>query len=434
MTRREGTWGRAVGTKIGSSTSAVVSGVRALGRGRRGMVRPPLRDVAPRPGHTATFALHTDAFMAQRAERAWPPPPEVVQALTVAQRVVTIGHTPPDGDCVGAALGLARGLRMLGRQAHAIVDADLPAGLRSLGRQGDLHRTPPPFQPDLVVLVDVAQAERIGEARAMLPTGDSADGAPAVMVVDHHRVMPTHAQLGVCDDLSLTTWIDDRCDAASLQVASLLEALGGAPDGWGNDWSYVAAPLAAGIATDTQWFRSPRVNARSLAVFKGLLDSDLNALEDLEARLSHALPDTATAFLSAYQSSVVLRHGATTAAELAVPASVRSRALAMAQSADPRTTIEDVSGHLMDRLDRLAGRHRVAVLLQEEEMGNVVRVSIRSRDDDLAVGLADELGGGGKRGVAGATVQGRLSAVQARVRRLIAGQCAAVDDRQARLA
>ena len=353
--------------------------------------------------------------MPQRAHRAWPPPRPLVEALASADRVVTIGHTPPDGDCVGAALGLARGLERLGKRAHAIVDAELPRGLQALGRHGDLHRGPPPFSPDLVVLVDVAQADRIGSAANLLP------GAPAVMVVDHHRVTPRADQLGLGPDTPMTSWIDDRCDAASVQVAALLEALGGAPRGWVDEWSEVAEPLAAGIATDTQWFRSWRVNARSLAVFKGLLDSDLNALESLEARLSHALPPTATVLLAAQLSAVVLRTGEMTAAELAVTEQARSRALEAAQAADPTTTLEDVSGHLMDRLDRLAARYGLALLLQEEPQSRV-RVSIRSRCDDLAVGLAQQLGGGGKRGVAGATVEGRLSAVQSQVRALVARQ------------
>ena len=386
--------------------------------GRRASARPPLRDVAPRPGHTAAFALQTDAFMAQPAHRAWPPPRALVEMLAASKRVVTIGHTPPDGDCVGAALGLARGLRLLGRQAHAIVDADLPGGLRALGGQGDVHRDPPDFEPDLVVLVDVAQADRIGRAAALLPS------APAVMVVDHHRVRPTVAQLGLVEGTPFTTWIDDRCDAASVQVAALLEAVGGAPRGWTDEWADVAEPLAAGIATDTQWFRSRRVNARSLSVFKGLLDSDINALESLEARLSHALPTTATVLLAAQLSAAVIRHGDTTAAELAVTEQARQGALEASLVADPRTTLEDISGHLMDRLDRLAARYGLAVLLQEEAQRRV-RVSIRSRCDDLAVGLAVQLGGGGKRGVAGATVDGRLSDVQTRVRELVARQCGA---------
>ena len=331
--------------------------------------------------------------------------------------MVTIGHTPPDGDCVGAALGLARGLRALGRQAHAIVDSDLPGGLRALGGQGDLHRGLPTFTPDLVVLVDVAQADRIGRAQALLP------GAKEVMVVDHHRVMPTARQLGLAEGTPLTSWIDDRCDAASVQVAALLEALGAAPDGWVDRWADVAEPLAAGLATDTQWFRSSRVNARSLAVFKGLLDGDINALEALEARLSHALPDSAMALLAARLSAVVLRHATMTTAELAVTEEARFEALSVAKLFDATTTIEDVSGHLMDRLDRLAAAHGLAVLLQEESGGHV-RVSIRSRSDDLAVGVAAQLGGGGKRGVAGATVRGRLGAVQAKVRTLVADRCA----------
>ena len=396
----------------GRSRTSVRHRVPRAGPIRRSAPRPPFRDVAPRRGQTAAFALSNPRFEAERAARAWPVPPQIVDALASAERVVTIGHTPPDGDCVGAALGLARGLAHLGRQAHAIVDAELPAGLKELGRHGDLFRSAPPFTPDLVVLVDVAQAERIGEARDLLKN------APAVMVVDHHRVRPSRSQLGLAPNTPFTAWVDDRCDAASLQVAAMLETLGAAPDGWTDRWADVARPLAAGIATDTQWFRSPRANLRSLACFKGLLEGDLNALEELEAQVCPSLSAAAVALLSAQLDSAVVRSKTLTVAELAVTAQTRRAALAVAQRTEPRTTLEDISGHLMDRLDRAAATHRVAVLLQEEADG-WVRVSVRSHCDDLAVRLAVELGGGGKRGVAGATVAGRLETVRTKIRRLI---------------
>lgn len=423
MTRRETSSDRSLGLR--SEFEPVPPFARRSGGARRNAVRPPGRDLAPRLGHNPTLALRTDAFQPQSAARAWPPPAAAVQALAAAKRVVTIGHTPPDGDCVGAALGLARGLTKLGRQTHAIVDADLPAGLRGLAEHGDLHRGRPDFAPDLVVLVDVAEPDRIGAARALLPE------AKAVLVVDHHRVRPTPAKLGAPNaplSAPMTAWVDDRCDAASLQVAALLETLGAAPQGWGNEWAHVAEPLAAGIATDTQWFRSPRASTRSLAVFKALLDGDLNALEALEARLSHDLPPLATALLASRSSTTglpkALGPGRGQAAELAVTRQARRLALAAARRVDPRTTMEDVSGHLMDQLDRLAEGHHLAVLLQEQAEG-WVRVSIRSRRDDLAVRVAALLGGGGKRGVAGATVRGRLSTVQLRVRELILQHCAA---------
>ncbi len=361
----------------------------------------------------ANFAFENESFVGVDAARVWPAPAAVVDALRQARRVVTIGHAPPDGDCVGAALGLARGLRELGREAHAIVDAALPAGLHGLGQQGDLHRGPPPFDPDVVVLVDVAQADRIGGARDLVAK------APAVVVIDHHRVAATASELGICETTPLTTWIEDRCDAASLMVASVLEALGGAPNGWADEWADVAAPLAAGIATDTQWFRAPRAQLQSLAVFKCLLDGDINAFEALEAILGHPLPPTVTATLAEELAMTIIRHGPATVAELVVAHRGRERALRGAQARDARVTVEDVSGYLMDRLDRLALKHHIAVLLQEEREGRV-RVSVRSRCDHEAVELATRLGGGGRRGVAGATVRGTLFYVQAEVRRQVA--------------
>jgi len=160
-----------------------------------------------------------DPLFSMLAPNDIPVPDDVVKALAGGKRVLVVGHTPPDGDCVGSALGLKRGLEALGKEVDAVVDSDLPGNLRTLGDAGELKKAnalgDEPY--DLVVLVDVANAKRIGNAADFLPK------AKAVLALDHHHETPTHEGLGISDDVKLTTWIETSAESATYLVAGALD-------------------------------------------------------------------------------------------------------------------------------------------------------------------------------------------------------------------
>lgn len=334
-------------------------------------------------------------------ESVFTPPTELLDVLADAKRVMVVSHVPPDGDCVGTALGVARALRSFGKQACAVVDCELPRGLAGLDDAGDLHRAADvaDFDADLVLLVDVAQPDRIGDARAYL------EMAPNVAVIDHHRADPKPSTLGLDASTPVTAWVDEHADSASLMAAAamrtLAERFGGVP----KAWQHVTSPLAAGAATDTNWFGKRTTRPSSLGIFKFLLGGSTKRLGDLRARLAYDLPPEAMELLERAVDVHVCSHHGHSAAWMSANERTLQEALRLTREADPEATANDVSGALMDRLDKLARGHDVAVLLQGEGGGRV-RISTRSRDREAAGAVARALGGGGKHGAGGALLEG----------------------------
>lgn len=345
------------------------------------------------------FAFRRPAIQPLAPEAVFAPPADVLDALANAERVIVVSHVPPDGDCVGTALGVARALQSFGKQACAVVDCDLPANLKGLDDGGDLYRAAdaPIEDADLVLLVDVAQADRIGEAKALLQS------APAVAVIDHHRADPNAQNLGLDAGTPVHAWVDEHADSASLMAAAavrtLAERFGGVPDAW----SHVTGPLAAGAATDTSWFSKSTTRSTSLPIFKFLLDGSPRRLSELRTKLTYDLPKGAQALLDRAVDVHVCSHHGHTAAWMSANERTLQAALREAQRKDPAVTADDISGSLMDRLDGLAKSHEVSVLLLGEGDGRV-RISTRSRDPEAAGAVARALGGGGKHGAGGAVV------------------------------
>jgi hypothetical protein len=182
-----------------------------------------LLDVAVQPRRLPSLrqALRSDRIAAVPPAKLFEAPAALIDALDRGKKVLVIGHTPPDGDCVGSALGLARMLRALGREAHVCIDDVIPGNLRKLAddpselkRANELHD-----DYDLVVIVDVAAVDRIGGAAAAVAR------APAVAVIDHHQVDASREDLALDANTPLTTWVMPHVDSASLLVASAIDAL-----------------------------------------------------------------------------------------------------------------------------------------------------------------------------------------------------------------
>lgn len=350
-------------------------------------------------------------------------PEETLAVLRNAKRVLVIGHVPPDGDCLGAALGLARTLRALGKEAQACVDADLQGQLRGLP-EGDVRRAAELEGPfDLVVLVDVAQGDRIGRAR------EHVAAAKNVLVIDHHVTKAARDEVGVSPAATLTRFVKPGLEAACLQVAALAERLGAeqGPAGKTLDadaWREISIPLCAGTLTDTGSFRMPGASLDAMRMFKhmvGHLPGGARGVSDVEDRLAWELPTTATQALLTGEGAAEVHHvrfPSPKADIIAAPRAALDAAMTAARAHDPGVLEMDVKGNLLDRLDRAAGKNEVAVLVTESDAG--VQVSVRTKDAALAVELVEQVfpgKGGGKPHVAAARPGGNLDDVIGQISR-----------------
>ena len=359
-----------------------------------------------------------------------PVPQAVLLGLMEAERVLVIGHVPPDVDTTGSVLSLGRLLRARGQEADICVDSALPGICRSFVRPGEVVRYSEVRgrEYDLVVMVDAAQSDRFGEAQ------EAIQAASRVMIIDHHRVDASNESLGLKSTARLIKWIEPEVDAAALMVARLVTRL--TPKG--VDRTMLQIPLCGGILTDTDRFRHRGTHWSSLAQLKFLLEQVQGGLSTLDEHFTYRLPQPVQALLApsprqapdvpqrfvakvkeALAAGHVVEESALgcSATMIGLPKEMAALALTVAQDMDPSTTIDDIKGSLFDRLNSLIPTNPLAVLLMEDGMGT--QVGIRSQTDGPACDLARELGGGGKGRMAGAYLKLPLVVVREMIARWV---------------
>src|SRR5581483_10715481 len=96
-----------------------------------------------------------------------------------------------------------------------------------------------------------------------------------------------------------------------------------------------------------------------------------------------------------------------------IDVALQKRVLDLARIDDPGTTLDDVRGAAMMKLDQIAKSTPIAVSLFEVDDG--VLLSTRSQEPGPALALAESLGGGGHKQKAGGFVPGTLDDVKAKV-------------------
>ena len=360
-----------------------------------------------------------------------PVPDAVLDVFEASERVLLVGHVGPDGDCVGAALSLARGLAATGQHADVCVDDVISGFLRRIDDLDQLRSAAALAGGhwDTAVLVDVADPERIGDARHLLRD------VATLVVIDHHRVEASRAGFPIAPGADFLAWIDPAFPAASLMAAAILARLRGRiaeVDGF-----ELYGPALAGFATDTGLGRFGTVGEVELGYFKHMLVAAGLPLEQLIERLRFRVPQSVWDLTvngglpsesglegpEADDLRALERRGLLVeerlidgAAVVTVPRELLDALVALGRREQPALNDRDVLYALKrERMNRLRDEGAaMTVLLTQGESGRVW-VSVRSRDG-AARALAEYLGGGGHDSAAGASLRGvTLAAAEERV-------------------
>lgn len=158
----------------------------------------------------------------------------------IGKKVAILGHVRPDGDCVGAQVGLCRALNKMGIEAIAVNAHSIPRSLQSFIEDTPFHHTGTGY--DLtnheLILVDCADHQRIGDDYVSM-------GSKPLLNIDHH----------ISNTLYATHNIVIHTAAATCEIiAGML---------FDNNLEMdpvMAQALYVGIATDTGQFLFPSTN------------------------------------------------------------------------------------------------------------------------------------------------------------------------------
>ncbi|MCS6799718.1 MAG: DHH family phosphoesterase [Myxococcota bacterium] len=310
--------------------------------------------------------------------------------LARAGRRFLVGcHRAPDADALGSALGLAVGLRALGKEVTLYCPDDVPEILRFLPGVDRLERTLDGAGPwDACFVMDLAAA-------VLLPDRfpERARTGP-VVVVDHHAAHDGFGDVVVREPASATAEI----------VVRMLDALGVQPLP-----AEAARPLYAALVADTGGFRYAGTTPQTLRLGARLLEAGADPWETAYHLFEDLAPER-VALLRAVLGT--LRR------ELDGRLALVEVTRAMLERTGARD--EMVEG-MVNHARAVRGVEVAALLWERPAAPGCARtkVSLRSRGAVDVTRVATALGGGGHRAAAGAEVDAPMDEVASRLVSLV---------------
>ena len=291
---------------------------------------------------------------------------ETARFLSERDNFVIVTHRRPDGDTLGSAAVLCRGLRQLGKTAHILENPEITQKYLHL-HEGLTKKTPE--QKDTLVSVDVASSN-------MLPEQFRALEGKIALRIDHHRTATPFTD----DEL-----VDPAAAACGQIIYDVLLEMGAQLDGAMADALYTA------ISTDTGCFRYANTQSHTFEV---------------AAACAKVMPDL-------YDMNQAL-FGITSLARLKIQSWLLDNAIFLAGGkmvvcALP-LAVEKQIGVTEDDMENISGFPRsiegvkIAATLRQSENGEV-KLSVRATPDYDAGSICAKFGGGGHRGAAGASLK-----------------------------
>jgi phosphoesterase RecJ-like protein len=323
-------------------------------------------------------------------------PPEVVERIRSARRVMTICHRDPEADALGSALGVAFLVEALGGSATPVCADVVPEMYDFLPGMERFRQGPEPgIDYDLIVVGDCGDLARVGDVAV---EHASLFARVPIVNIDHHK---SNVGFGAVD------WVDAAASATCEQVTLLVAALGvplNAADG------ALAAALMAGVVIDTGNFQHPNVTARTLRVAAELRAAGA-PLPDIARRLYRTKPNAQLRLFGSVLARLETDPG--------------GRLVWSVLHQEDVTSAGALPSHSEGLIDLISQSESGQVSILFKDLGDTTRISVRTREGGVdATELTGRFGGGGHARAAGATIGMALddarATVLAEARRLIA--------------
>lgn len=303
---------------------------------------------------------------------------EAAQVISRAKSLALTCHVGPDGDALGSMIGLGTAAAENGIDVVASFGSPfvVPPSLSFLPTDLLVPPAAFPAEPEVMVVLDVGSADRIGEL------GSAAEAAGTLVVLDHHVTNEGFGDLAV---------VDPSAAATGEIVYRVLQLAGWkvTPD--------VALCLHTALVTDTGRFQYANTTPTTLRIAADLVEFGADP-----SLVGQKVYDEAP---FGYLKIAAL---AMERAQLDIEKKVVTTFVSQAdlESLDVNWTDTE---NLIDLL-RMALEADTAILGKVHADGTV-KVSMRSRGETDVGSLASDHGGGGHRLAAGFTTSTEISAL-----------------------
>ncbi len=182
--------------------------------------------------------------------------------LDSAEHIAIITHISPDGDAIGSALGFALALRDTGKTVTPVCGDKVPNAFHYLNGYKSFERNIP-LDADIVVTVDAASLDRIGNVASSL------EGQVHINI-DHHISNTNFAEINLVSATAASTaeYLVEILDTFEIPISAK-----------------AARALLTGIVTDTQGFRTSNTTPSTVDLARSLMERGANIHEISELAL-----------------------------------------------------------------------------------------------------------------------------------------------------
>ena len=291
---------------------------------------------------------------------------ETARFLLEADNVAIVTHRRPDGDTLGSAAVLCRGLRQLGKTAHVLVNPEITEKYAPL-HEGLCKEWAE--EDDTVVCVDVASAGMLGAHFAPLQE-------KIVLRIDHH---------GSATPFTPVSLVESESASCGELVYAVLQEMGVKLD------IPMAEALYTAVSTDTGCFRYANTTANTLRVAADCMQAGADTF-----RLNQNLFETNSLARLRVQGWLVEHALFLQGGKIAICALPLSVEQELGLTEDD---LENISG-----FPRSIAGVKIAATLRQES-ADTVKMSVRAVPGYDAAAICAAFGGGGHTGAAGASMK-----------------------------
>ncbi len=304
-----------------------------------------------------------------------------LKSIEQAQNIIITTHIYPDADGIGSEVALCLALKSIGKNVICVNEEKLNERYRYLDPDDVVKSYEEAHEQidkiDLLIVTDTNSLPRIGSRVQELVLKSS-----SLLFIDHHPCPR---------ELAAIHCIDINKAATGELVADLINALGIEFD------QKMALALYTSIIIDTSSFRYPTVTANTHKVISQLLEAGVR-------------PPQAFNRINGTKkvSYMKLLGEVLTSAQTTEDEEVAWISLTEDRIEDFKCDVEDVHGFI----NHLLILDNIKVALMFRQIENKVKISFRSADQTIDVGImAQALGGGGHNHSAATVVEGKLEKV-----------------------
>ena len=305
----------------------------------------------------------------------------IIEGIRESRTICIAGHIRPDGDCVGAQLGLTLALQNEGKKVTCWNEDPIPEKYEFLDPQSIFEKPRRGLKFDCVIATDAASFERLGSV------GRCVTHRKLLINIDHHQ---SNTRFG---DLN---WVSAREPSTGELIFRLLKVA---------KWPItkrIADCLFTAVSTDTGSFQYPNTRPGTYHVAGELVRRGAN-LEKICDEVYQSYPLSRARLLRHIYSHFRLTH----------QDQIAYFWLKKADFARAGADNSESEG-LIDHIRAIAPV--VVACVFEELEPELTRISLRSKSENVNVNtIAAQFGGGGHPAAAGARIPGKPLSVQRKV-------------------